>query len=607
MLRQSHPLIRPVGERLVLPDGNARFELVDQPTRRAERLVAMGRGGGHDDGEVPYRQVTDPVMSGQSRLGEQVGHLGGHPVKGCQRLRVRGVVEGGHSLLGLSVVVADRADEQDEPARRWVAHRPDDGVHGQRFVHDRDLRGDQAVHAAEPTPLRHQRSRDAVGGDAGYRGMVSDLPFGFGPPDPDRDPDDSGTPADPFSAMLGGMGAADLGAALQRFGQLLSTSSGPVHWDLARDTARQVVAAEGDPSVTPAERAAVIEAVALADLWLEDATALPSATTSVEAWSRAEWIEQTLPRWKTLIAPLAERMSAATSESLPGQMPEEMRAMAGPLMGVMSQMSGVMFGGQVGQGLGALAQEVLSSTDVGVPLTSAGIVALVPRNIAAFGEGLGIPDDQVRLALALRECAHVRLFHHAPWLAGHIEAAVADYARGIAVDVGAIESALGGIDPSRPEAIAELMSSGVFEPPTTPEQQAALDRLEVLLALIEGWVDEVTALAAADRLPAFDALRETMRRRRATGGPAERTFETLVGLQLRPRRLRDAAALWRHLASERSQTDRDAVWDHPDLLPDAADLDDPVAFVARSTGVLDLSGLDDTPPPAEPAADDDAG
>ena len=81
------------------------------------------------------------------------------------------------------------------------------------------------------------------------------------------------------------------------------------------------------------------------------------------------------------------------------------------------------------------------------------------------------------------------------------------------VDVGAIESALGGIDPSRPEAIAELMSSGVFEPPTTPEQQTALDRLEVLLALIEGWVDEVTALAAADRLPAFDALRETMRRR----------------------------------------------------------------------------------------------
>jgi hypothetical protein len=89
MLRQSHPLFRPVGERLVLPDGNTRLELVDQTARRAERLVAMGRGGGHDDGEVPHRQSADPVMSGQSDLGKQVGHLGGHPLEGCQRLGVR--------------------------------------------------------------------------------------------------------------------------------------------------------------------------------------------------------------------------------------------------------------------------------------------------------------------------------------------------------------------------------------------------------------------------------------------------------------------------------------------------------------------------------------
>lgn len=438
--------------------------------------------------------------------------------------------------------------------------------------------------------------------------MVSDLPFGFGTPD---DPDDPRTPddptpaaGDPFAAMLGGLGSADLGAALQRFGQLLSTSSGPVHWELARDTARQVVAAGGDPSVTEAERAAVAESVAIADLWLDEATALPSASNTVEAWSRAEWIERSLPRWKTLIAPLAERMSAATNESLPAQMPDEMRAMAGPLLGMMGQMSGVMFGGQVGQGLGALAQEVLSSTDVGVPLTPPGTVALLPRNVAELGAGLGIPDDQVRIYLALRECAHVRLFQHAPWLGTRIESAVADYARGITVDVGGIEQALGGIDPTRPEAIAELMSSGVFEPPTTPEQQAALDRLEVLLALVEGWVDEVTARAAGERLPSADALRETMRRRRATGGPAERTFETLVGLQLRPRRLRDAAALWQRLAVERSITERDRVWDHPDLLPDATDLDDPTTFVTGTgAGVWDISALDETPP-AEPTEED---
>lgn len=430
--------------------------------------------------------------------------------------------------------------------------------------------------------------------------MVSDVPFGFGLPDPEDPDKSSDTPADPFAAMFGGAGAADLGAALQRFGQLLSTSSGPVHWQLAHDTARQLVAAEGDPSVSSLERASVSEAVEIADVWLNEATTLPSAGITARAWSRSEWVEQTLPRWKLLVMPLAERMAQASAEAMPGQMPEEMRAMAAPLMGMMGQMSGVMFGGQVGQGLGVLAQEVLTSTDIGVPLAPTGVVALIPRNVTEFGAGLGVPPDQVRIYLALRECAHVRLFQHATWLTSRIEAAVTDYARGISVDMAGIEQALGGIDPSQPQAMAELMSSGVFEPPTTADQQAALDRIEHLLALVEGWVDDVTSQAADTRLPAAGALRETMRRRRASGGPAEHTFETLVGLNLRPRRLREASALWRAVAEHRSMAERDDLWSHPDLLPDLAALDDPVGFATKAASAdWDISTLTDTESPDE--------
>jgi len=139
----------------------------------------------------------------------------------------------------------------------------------------------------------------------------------------------------------------------------------------------------------------------------------------------------------------------------------------------------------------------------------------------------------------------------------------------------------GGIDPSNPESIQQLLGSGVLEPEETPEQQMALRRLETLLALVEGWVDSVVAAAAADRLPGYPALAETMRRRRASGGPAEQTFATLVGLELRPRRLREAAALWAALGEERGIAGRDAIWQHPDLLPTAEDLDDPAGFSAR--------------------------
>jgi hypothetical protein len=55
----------------------------------------------------------------------------------------------------------------------------------------------------------------------------------------------------------------------------------------------------------------------------------------------------------------------------------------------------------------------------------------------------------------------------------------------------------------------------------------------------------------------------------------------LVGLELRPRRLREAATLWAVLKEERGIAGRDAIWQHPDLLPTAEDLDDPQGFGGR--------------------------
>jgi putative hydrolase len=258
-----------------------------------------------------------------------------------------------------------------------------------------------------------------------------------------------------------------------------------------------------------------------------------------------------------------------------------------------------MFGSQVGQALGALSREVVSSTDVGLPLAGVGHAALLPAGVASFGAGLGLPDDEVRLFVALREAACHRLYAGVPWLRGRLLAALDDYARGITVDTSHMQEALSSIDPTNPEALQEALSGGLFEPQNTPAQQAALARLETLLALIEGWIDDVVHEAATGRLGGVDALAETVRRRRATGGPAEQTFGTLVGLELRPRRMREAAELWRLLREGRGTDGRDALWEHPDLLPTADDLADPGAFVDRREIDLDISSLE------SPAAEDD--
>ncbi|MEU7166439.1 zinc-dependent metalloprotease [Streptomyces morookaense] len=419
------------------------------------------------------------------------------------------------------------------------------------------------------------------GGQGGGQGPAN--PFGFGGP--------AGGGDNPFAAMFGSMNPNDLGAAFQQLGQMLSYEGGPVNWDMAKDIARRTVAqgtADGskDASVSAGERAGVEEAVRLADLWLDGVTSLPSGSGTAVAWSRAEWVEATLPVWKDLVDPVAERVGAAMGDVLP----EEMQAMAGPLLGMMRSMGGAMFGTQIGQAVGVLAGEVVGSTDIGLPLGPAGKAALLPVNIAALGSGLGVPQDQVRLYLALREAAHQRLFAHVPWLRSHLFGAVEGYARGIKVDTSKLEDVVGQLDPTHPEQLQEALQQGMFQPEDSPEQKAALARLETALALVEGWVDAVVHAAAAPHLPSADALRETLRRRRATGGPAEQTFATLIGLELRPRRLRDASRLWASLTDARGADGRDALWAHPDMLPTAADLDDPDGFVHREH--LDFSELD---------------
>ena len=377
---------------------------------------------------------------------------------------------------------------------------------------------------------------------------------------------------------------------LQQLGRALSSGDGgPVNWTLAHDTARQVVAAEGDRSVADAERRGVEDAARLAEVWLDPTTTLPAATTSALAWSRSEWVEGTLPTWAKIVEPVAAKVSAASGDALP----EEMRAMAGPMMGMLQQLGGAMFGAQVGQGLGQLALEVVSGTDIGLPLAPKGVAVLLPANITAFGAGLSVPQDDVRLYVALREAAHHRLYGHVAWLEARLLGAVEEYAGGINVDGSRLQELLGGLDPGDPAALQQALESGVFEPEDTPAQAAALARLETLLALVEGWVDMVVTRAST-QIPGAESLREAVRRRRATGGPAEQTFATLVGLELRPRRLREAARLWELLEEHRGIDGRDAVWGHPDLLPGPADLDDPDAFALGGSGETgwDMSALD---------------
>ena len=449
---------------------------------------------------------------------------------------------------------------------------------------------------------------------------------------PDRE-DDKGQPnpfaGTPFEHLLGpmfggagGMGGAampDLGQLMAQMQQMLGGASGGgnVNWKLATQVARAQVAKTPDPSPSGPDRTHIADAARLAELWLDQATDLPAGVSTVDAWSRAQWVEETRESWQQLVEPIAANVVRAMGEALP----EEVRTMAGPLIGMFGQVGGTIFGQQVGQALGELAGEVLGASDVGLPLVAPGRAALVPVNVRAFGDGLTQSAEDVLLYLALRECAAQRLFASVPWLRSHLFGAVEEFGRGTDIDVSKIESQLTTLDPTDPAKLQEALTGGLFEPENTPAQQAALVRLETALALVEGWVDDVVTEATKDRMPSAVALREAVRRRRAAGGPAEQTFASLVGLELRPRRLRDAANLFAALRDARGASGRDAVWAHPDLLPTHDDLDDPLGFVESSkpdaeasddfdsamAQLLDDAGSDPAPAPDDDTSTDDEG
>ncbi|WP_179229071.1 zinc-dependent metalloprotease [Parenemella sanctibonifatiensis] len=407
--------------------------------------------------------------------------------------------------------------------------------------------------------------------------------------------------------LTGPDGQVDMNQMMSQLGQVMGQMSNQMrsavgdagesgtNWPLAKETARRFTAQQGpDPSVDHQQRRELLDAVDLVQTWIDEATTFPApASLTAQVWSRAEWVEKTMPRWQEIVTPVATSLSQALGSLMNEAEDDPMAAMLAPMM---RAVGASMYATQLGQALGTLSTHVVSGTDVGIPLTKPDEVALLPVNVEKFGEGLSLEQRDVTLYLVLRELVRHRLFASVPWLSGQLSAMIEHFAREIRIDPRAIEDAMEEMDPTSMDAaklddLGQNMAGRLFKPERTPEQEEIVARLEVLLALIEGWVDDVVAQITERWMPHAQPLAEAVRRRRATSGPTEETFKVVVGLELRPRRVRDAAALWGALRSRSGAEERDGIWRHPDMLPTASDLDDPMGYTPHA--------------PDQPSASDD--
>ena len=369
------------------------------------------------------------------------------------------------------------------------------------------------------------------------------------------------------------------------------------------------------------------EAIDIANIWIEDKTQFPVTVTNADvAWSRRDWIDQSVNGWQKIVEPLAVGMVDALAKVMKEMGPQFENELGGsesdsddasPALGfgaipgmpnipgfsvdsflpIMRTFMGQLIATQLGQSIGSLALGLTGSHDAAVPLFENSGAHLIPQNIAIWGNGLEIPEQEIAIYMALREVAAQRLFAHTPWLRDYVRGLIESFGRGITVDIEAItsqaESAMnsGELDITNPESISLAINQGMFQPEQSNAQRAALAKLEVTFALIEGWIDHVVSAAAQDRLPSLASLQESYRRSRVESAPTQRLFASLVGLQISPRLTREAAHFWSEVNAIGGSEVRDHRWEDPALLPTATELGDPAAFLSSTTVPDDLSGL----------------
>src|SRR5690606_35618077 len=108
------------------------------------------------------------------------------------------------------------------------------------------------------------------------------------------------------------------------------------------------------------ERDALLNALHVAALWLDEATGIAPLTTEPKLLSRTEWVTATLPVWTQLAEPVAESIADALTAVLFDNAPEEMGSLIPGASTMFRSVAGTVFAMQLGHVVGQLSSEVVS-------------------------------------------------------------------------------------------------------------------------------------------------------------------------------------------------------------------------------------------------------
>jgi coenzyme F420 biosynthesis associated uncharacterized protein len=302
---------------------------------------------------------------------------------------------------------------------------------------------------------------------------------------------------------------------------------------------------------------------------------LPPSRAQVYVFDRAEWVDANLAQFELMFAPLDEAYAATLA-----------RMKGATTVGVFGQ---AMLSGQMGLLLGYLGQRVLGQYDLSLlgrePVTE-GRLYFVEPNMASLVRRYRLPGEEFRAWIALHEVTHAFEFEGHPWVREYMNTLLTDYLRSLAEDLfgnrpgGALGTFAGRIKDN-------LSASGhMLELMMSPEQRSAFQRLQALMALMEGYSNHVMQRVGTVHLKDHEVLRTTFESRARNRGAGERLFIKLTGLDVKLEQYALGERFCQQVVDAKGIDFLNRVWEGPQHLPTLEEINNPERWVARQAAVL---------------------
>lgn len=303
---------------------------------------------------------------------------------------------------------------------------------------------------------------------------------------------------------------------------------------------------------------------------------LPGAP-EVGVISRAQWVETNIQSFTALLAPLRDALEDAAGGRDAGSPSEDSGAGGG--------IGGRFMAAELGAVLGFLSKRVLGQYELVLPTSDGEVgdsVFFVGANVLSMERHHQFRPSHFRFWVALHESAHRAQFKGVPWMRGYFLSLVDDLVGEGAREPGRMARIANDVAAARSRGEDPIGDAGLLGMLASNDQRAVLDRVQALMALLEGHGHVVMDRIGERELVDVGRMSDVLTARRADA--KTQRLMRLIGMEMKLKQYELGASFIR-VVEERASWDALAMaWESPEALPTLSEIEDPVAWLDRMAG-----------------------